>query len=197
MNDAPDDADATFGSYALSGAHVHRLFLPLVSMEDDPIDEPATSPWRPLARAAGIELDARAEWALMLGWGQGNGRAPAFRPALGRAPRDTIEAIRRLLASVTPVDDDLWHLDPFESLTTYERVTGRRFDTDLDRFFGVWQDGPMPGTLRLGDELLLAAPRYADCVIVSAPQDLTAIGTELGLEVVRAAPSSPLPVMSW
>lgn len=196
-HEGPTGGAMTFEAYSLKGAYVHRLFLPMVSMEDDPIGPAETSPWAPLARDAGVDLDARTEWALVLGWGRGDGQAPPFRPALGRAPRHTLEAIRRLLSTEAPVDDHLWRLDPFESLAGYEKVSGRRFSTDLDTFFGVWQEGPMPGALSLGDEILLAAPRYADSVIVSAPQDLTIAGTGLGLEIVRAARSSALPGMTW
>lgn len=193
-----DNVDAvTFGSYSLNGAYVHRLFLPLVSTAESPIEDPPTSNWGAPARAAGIDLDAGTECGLILNWGRGDGQEPTLRPSQGRAPLRTLKGIRRLLLHAASGRDQKWQLYPFEAATEHGEVGNRQISTDLDKFFNAWQEGPMPGALRLGNEVLMSAPRYADSVVVSAPDDLTAVGTGLGLEIVRAAPSRRLPDMTW
>lgn len=193
-----DIVDATtFGSYSLQGAYVHRLFLPLASTAESPIEDPPTSRWGPLARAAGIELDAGTECRLVLGWGRGDGQGPPLRPSQGRAPLRTLEGIRRLTLHAATVGHQQWQLRSFEAPTPHTIMGNRQVGTDLERFFGAWEENAMPGALRLGNEVLLDAPRYADSVIVSAPKDLTAVGAQLGLEIVRASPSRHLPCMTW
>lgn len=197
MSGLPDDSAATFAMYSLSGACVHRVFLPLVSTSDSCDGEPPATPWAPLARAAGIVLDARTEWADVVGWGRGDGQTAPFRPAQGRAPRDTLGALRRLLLQVAPGQDHSCRLRPFEAVVGHGGVGASHVSIDLDGFFAAWRDAPMPGALSLGDQILLDAPRYADSVVLSAPEGLTDIGTDLGLEIVRAAPSCVLPDMTW
>ncbi len=189
---------ATYSDYSIPGSFVHRLFLPLIAAVEAEgcEDDLSTSPWGPLAQEAGLILDARVECAAVVGWGRGNGREPSFLPSQGRATTDVIGAIKALLMYIHPADDNRWQFNAFGS---FDERGGVCQDVNIgrDEFFDMWRDAPMPGTLRLADEVMIDAPRYADSVILSATEDLTEISSNLGLEVVRASPRQPIPDMTW
>lgn len=178
----------TYGDFALPGRVIHRIFLPFIAAAPPDEERPARSPWAPLATARGLELDAGTRCVDVLGWPDESSETPRWSHPQGRAPRETVSAIRELLASLAGPDS--W------TFTPHDRAWDGRPPAP-DAFWSAWMRGHLPGSLRCQQQLLLSAPRYADSVIVSAPQDVTHVATSLGLEIVRAAPSRPLPELTW
>ena len=182
-------AAATFGEYALPGAAcVIRVFLPLMHMGG--AQERRWSEF-----LAGRELSGDLTAPTLLEWGQGSGSFQVpWRPAGGRASHSTISQVSNVLAEVGGVLDQWLHWPLFygDGLRSGVPMTVK-----LSDFNRAWSSHLFPGRIEQPGCIRLDAPPYADSIIMSGPHQLVVSAEKAGLEVVRVARSTPLPVMEW
>lgn len=183
-----------FGDHSFAGSEaVARVFLPLV----DRSDPPKAIVWRTRENSAPVDFSGEVSWIDYFGWGEGDRSFETeWRSPMGRAPMATIDKVARLLTTLTETAQ-FWEFEPFRETSTPLYAPVLRSPISLQRFAAVSTDGPFPGSLYLADSVFVAAPAYADSIIVSGPSRLVEVGSALGLEIEAVSKVQTVPIMVW
>ena len=155
-----------------------RLFLPLVAPDGTP------QPW-PVAAS---DLEAQLWWPSLAEYPGIGGQAPDLEPASGMVEANTLAALLAALDAVAGPDAAWRHLQD-EPGPPSSDVRGKL--TDLTR---AWSTGFAGRAWCLTEAVSVAAPAYADSLVVAGPARLGPELTQRRLQVAPAAPSAGHPM---
>ena len=151
-----------------------RLFLPLVAPDGTP------QPW-PVAAG---DLEAQLWWPTLAEYSGIGGPALDLEPASGLIEADTLAALSAAPDAVAGPDAAWRHLQD-ELGPPYSDVRGKLTDLARD-----WTTGFAGRAWCLTEAVSVAAPAYADSLVVAGPARLGPELTQLGLQVAPVAPSA-------
>lgn len=168
------DADRWAG-WCIEGAdRAWRVFLPLVGADGAP------QPWPFPADA----LDGQLWWPDVAGYPAAGGPAPCLEPASGAVQPGTLAALVSVLTLVGG-EDAVWRHVQEESGPPRRDVRGTL--TGLSR---TWTTGFAGRAWCPAIPASVAAPAYADSLVVAGPARLGPEMTRRGLQVAPVAPSA-------
>ena len=174
--------------YALADAEtLVRLLLPArLHMNDRP------TPWRQVAadyQYAG-DLDGYTSWSRLTQLpGDGGWEPPWYESPSGRMSADMLWTLRRVLARRAGPDATWRSRFPIAAAST------RTSEGSLGAISALWTTSGFPGRAWTADlRIGLAAPPYADSVIVSGPAELRQQLITSGLEAFPVSRRAPDPI---
>jgi len=176
----------TLSQYALADAEaLVRLLLPARLHSND-----RPTPWRQVAAdyRYAEDLDGYTSWSRLTQLpGDGRWEPPAYEAPSGRMSADMLLALRRVLAGVAGPDATWRSRSPIASSRTSEG--------SLEAISASWTTSGFPGRAWTSDlRIGLAAPPYADSLIISGPAGLRQELITSGLEAFPVSRREPDPI---
>ena len=174
--------------YALADAEtLVRLLLPARRHRND-----RPTPWRQVAadyQYAG-SLDGYISWSRLTQLpGDGGWEPPWYEAPGGRMSADMLRTLQQILTEVAGPDVRWRSSSPIASLSTGPS------EGSLGAISALWTTSGFPGRAWTSDlRIGLAAPPYADSVIISGPAELRQQLTTSGLEAFPVSRRAPDPV---